>query len=402
MAQGEPSGSQAPQSKLPRAVWALGFTSMFMDISSESIHALLPIYLTSVLGLSAATLGMVEGVAEATTLAVKIFSGAISDWLGRRKLPALLGYGLAALLKPVFPIAASAGLIVGAHILDRFAKGIRGAPRDALITDVTPHDQRGAAFGLRQSLDTIGGIVGPLLAVGLMLASHDNYRLVFWIACIPAILSVATLAIFVPADGATPRSSAFPLSRAAMRQMPGAFWIVVALGAGMAAARVSEAFLVLRAIGFGLDPAYAPFVLIGMSVVYGLVAYPAGALSDRASARMLVFAAVVALASAEAVLAMAQSAPVVFAGVALWGLHMALSQGLLAKLVADASPPTLRGTAFGLFNIASAIAIVIGNSLFGLVWSASGPGPAYAIAAAAALAVAILSLLVLPQRNGQR
>ncbi len=380
---------------LPRAIWALGFTSMFMDFSSESIHALLPIYLTSVLGLSAAMLGIVEGVAEATTLAVRIFSGALSDWLGRRKLPTLIGYGLAAATKPIFPIATTAYEIIAAHIFDRIGKGVRGAPRDALIADLAPPAQRGAAFGLRQALDTIGGVVGPLAAVGLMLASADNYRLVFALACIPAFLSVLTLAIFVPADRATPRSAVFPLSQAAAGQMTRGFWIVVAVGAGLSVARVAEAFLVLRATGFGLDPAYAPFVLIGMSVVYALVAYPAGALADVASPRVLVVAAIVVLALAEATLAAAQSVAIVFAGVALWGLHMALSQGLFAKLVADSAPENLRGTAFGLFNLTGAFAILIGNAVFGALWSARGASFAYACAAGLALLVALAAPLAL-------
>lgn len=389
-----------PSQRLPRAVWALGFTSMFMDVSSEAIHALLPIYLTSVLGLSAAMLGIVEGFAEATTLAAKIFSGAISDWLGRRKQPTLIGYGLAAATKPIFALATGAGLVVAAHVVDRFGKGIRGAPRDALIADLSPADQRGAAFGLRQALDTIGGVLGPLAAVGLMLASGDNYRLVFALALIPAVLSVVTLVLFVPKDRATPRSAAFPLSRTAIARMPRAFWIVVALGAALAAARVAEAFLVLRATGLGLDPAFAPFVLVGMSIVYGFGAYPAGALSDRLSARALVVAALIALCLAEATLAAATGLPIVFAGVALWGAHMALTQGLMSKLVADTAPESLRGTAFGLFNIASAVGLLVGNSTFGAIWSASGPLAAYAIfAGGSAIVAAIAYAALAPQRQ---
>lgn len=389
---------QAARPRLPRAIWALGFTSMLMDVSSETIHALLPVYLTTVLGLSAAAIGVIEGLAEATTLAVKIFSGAISDWLGRRKLPALIGYGLAAATKPVFALAVGPALVVAAHIVDRFGKGIRGAPRDALIADLTPPEQRGAAFGLRQSLDTIGGIVGPLAAVGLMLASSDNFRFVFALAIIPAILSVGTLLVFVPSDGATPRAAEFPLSRAAARQMPRAFWIVVTLGAAMAAVRVAEAFLVLRATGFGLDPAWAPLVLVVMSVVYGALAYPAGRLSDRLAPRTMVVAALAVLCAAEVVLAFAPSLPVFFCGVALWGAHMALSQGLFAKLVADTAPETLRGTAFGLFNVASALALVVGNSAFGFLWAAQGAATAYAVAASAALLVTATAFFALTPR----
>ena len=384
--------------RLSRAIWALGVTSMFMDVSSEAIHALLPIYLTSVLGLSAATLGIIEGLAEATTLAVKIFSGAISDWFGRRKIPTLIGYGLAAATKPVFALATGAGLVVAAHVADRFGKGIRGAPRDALIADLTPPEQRGAAFGLRQTLDTVGGVVGPLAAVALMLASGDNFRLVFALAIIPAILSVATLVVFVPADRTTPKAPEFPLSRAAARQMSRAFWIVVALGAALAAVRVAEAFLVLRATGLGLDPAYAPLVLVVMSLVYAIGAYPAGARSDTFSARNMMIAALAALCAADAVLAYATSLPVLFCGVALWGAHMALSQGLFAKLVADTAPETLRGTAFGLFNIASAVALVIGNSAFGFLWSAQGAAFAYATAGVAALVVALAASVALRPR----
>lgn len=390
--------TQGEKPRLSRAIWALGVTSMFMDVSSEAIHALLPIYLTSVLGLSAATLGIIEGVAEATTLAVKIFSGAISDWFGRRKLPTLIGYGLAAVTKPVFALATGVGLVVAAHIADRFGKGIRGAPRDALIADLTPPERRGAAFGLRQALDTVGGVIGPLAAVALMLASGDNFRLVFALAVIPAILSVATLAFLVPADRATPKATEFPLSRAAAKQMPRAFWIVVALGAALAGARVAEAFLVLRATGLGLDPAYAPLVLVAMSVVYGAGAYPAGARSDKFSTRRMVVASLAALCAADAVLAYAPSLPVFFCGVALWGAHMALSQGLFAKLVADTAPETLRGTAFGLFNIASAVALVIGNSAFGFLWSAQGAGFAYATAGVAALVVALAAVVALRPR----
>lgn len=374
---------------------------MFMDVSSEAIHALLPIYLTTVLGLSAAAIGIIEGFAEATTLAVKIFSGAISDWFGRRKLPALVGYGLAAATKPVFALASGAGLVVVAHLVDRFAKGVRGAPRDALIADLAPPEQRGAAFGLRQALDTVGGMVGPLAAIALMLATGGNFQLVFALAIIPAILSVATLAIFVPEDGATPKSARFPLSRAATKQMPREFWIVVAIGAALSAVRVAEAFLVLRATGLSLDPAYAPLVLVVMSAVYGLGAYPAGARSDKVSARAMVVVAMVSLCAADIVLAFANSLPVFFCGVALWGAHMALSQGLLAKLVADAAPETLRGTAFGLFNVASAIALVVGNSAFGLVWTAQGATSAYATAGAAALFVAFVASIALRPRATQ-
>jgi len=377
---------------IPRAVWALGLTSMLMDVSSEMIHALLPIYLTAVLGVSMATVGWIEGVAEATALATKIFSGALSDRFGKRKALALAGYAMAAVTKPVFPLASGAGEIVAARFMDRIGKGVRGAPRDALIADVTDETVRGAAFGLRQSLDTIGAFIGPMLAIGLMLWSVDNYRLVFWLAAIPAFLSVAVLALGVVEPDAKPGTRRNPLSRAALRRLPRAFWLVVAFGAALSFARVSEAFLILRATDNGLPAAFAPAVLAGMSVVYAAGAWPAGVMADRLDRRALLVLATVSLALAEAVLALNQGLPVVFLGVALWGAHLALSQGLLAALVADTAPADLRATGFGMFHGAGAVAILAGNVFFGAIWTAWGASLAFGLAAACALAATPLAV----------
>jgi len=377
-------------------VWALGVVSMLMDVSSEMIHALLPLYLVVGLGASALVVGVIEGVAEATALIVRIFSGALSDRLGHRKWLAAAGYGLAAFTKPVFPLAPSAGWLFAARFIDRIGKGIRGSPRDALIADVTPPDLRGASFGLRQSLDTIGAFIGPLVAIGLMLLTADNFTLVFWFAVIPAFLSFAVIVFGVreperPADQPPVRS---PLSRAEIARLGHAFWIVVALAGLFTLARFSEAFLLLRAQSVGMALAFVPVILVAMNIVYALSAWPAGALSDRVGRFGLLTGGFAILIIADLVLAFAPNVAAVVLGAALWGLHMGLTQGILASLVADTAPPDLRGTAFGMFNLAAGIATVAASVIAGALWDAVGPQVTFIAGAAfTALALAVVPLL---------
>ena len=387
------------RSPLPAAIWALGFTSLFMDVSSEMIHALLPLYITGTLGAGVFAVGLIEGIAEATALIVKLFSGVISDITGKRKTLALLGYGLAALTKPLFPLASSLNVIIAARFIDRIGKGIRGAPRDALVADLAPIDRRGEAFGLRQSLDSIGAFLGPLIAMGLMLAASNDFTLVFWIACIPACLSVATLFVFVPeANTAKSTAKGFPLSRAALGMMPKTFWIALGVSAILSFARVSDAFLILRASDLGLPLAFAPFVLIAMNIVYSVLAWPAGALADSLSRRMVLAIGIIALTGAALSLSLASSLWGVALGIALWGVHLALTQGLLATLIADAAPTDLRGTAFGLFNLASGVAMLFGNALTGWLWDAKGADSAFLLSAIAASTI----LLALPLLKAER
>jgi MFS family permease len=382
--------------RIPGSVWALGVVSMLMDVSSEMIHALLPLYLVVGLGASALVVGVIEGVAEATALIVRIFSGALSDRLGHRKWLAAAGYGLAAFTKPVFPLAPSAGWLFAARFIDRIGKGIRGSPRDALIADITPPDLRGASFGLRQSLDTIGAFIGPLVAIGLMLLTADNFTLVFWFAVIPAFLSFAVIVFGVqeperPADQPPVRS---PLSRAEIARLGHAFWIVVALAGLFTLARFSEAFLLLRAQSVGMALAFVPIILVAMNIVYALSAWPAGALSDRVGRFGLLTGGFAILAVADLVLAFAPNVAAVVLGAALWGLHMGLTQGILASLVADTAPPDLRGTAFGMFNLAAGIATVAASVAAGALWDAVGPQVTFIAGAAfTALALAVVPLL---------
>jgi MFS family permease len=365
----------AAHARLPRGIWVLGFVSMLMDISSEMIHALLPVYLVTMLGASTLTVGFIEGIAEATAAITKIFSGAMSDWLGRRKLLAALGYGLAALTKPLFPLAPSVGWLVAARFIDRVGKGIRGAPRDALIADISPMGLRGASFGLRQSLDTIGAFVGPLVAIGLMWWTSDHFVAVFWVAVLPAFLSfgLITFAVTEPEPDAGREPAKNPLNTAAMRQLGPVYWRVVAVGVIFTLARFSEAFLILRAQNIGLNAMWVPAVLVLMNIVYALSAYPAGALSDRINRTALLGLGLVLLAGADLALALLPDLAGLALGVVLWGLHMGLTQGLLSALVADTAPPSLRGTAFGYFNLFTGLAMLAASVIAGALWDAYGP-----------------------------
>ncbi len=378
---------------LPRDIWALGLVSLFMDISSEMIHGLLPVFLVSVLGASTEMVGLIEGAGESTASVCKLFSGWWSDRLGKRKVLAVLGYGLAALSKPLFALAPNAPLVLAARFTDRIGKGVRDAPRDALIGDLVGEGKRGGAYGLRQSLDTIGGFAGPILAVALMAALHDNFRRVFWLALIPGLISVLVLIVAVQEPAHEASAAAPPLRFHDLRRMGRAYWMVVGVGAVLTLARFSEAFLILRAHDAGLALALAPMVLVVMNVVYALSAYPLGALSDRIDRTFLLAAGFATLVAADIVLALAANLWVVMVGIALWGLHMGMTQSLLSALVADEAPPQLRATAFGMFNVVSGAALLLASLIAGFLWARIGP-PATFLAGALFTALGLLTLLM--------
>ena len=382
-------------SALPAGIWALGFVSMLMDISSEMIHALLPVYLVTVLGTSALTVGVIEGIAEATASITKVFSGAISDWLGRRKLLAVIGYGLAALTTPIFPLANSVGWLVAARFIDRVGKGIRGAPRDALVADIAPPEQRGAAFGLRQSLDTVGAFIGPGLAVLLMWLTADNFQLVFWVAVLPAVACVVVLVLFVKEPERPPglRKVRAPLSLKELGSLGVAYWSVAGIATLFTLARFSEAFLLLRAQSAGLAIALVPLVLVAMNIVYSLSSYPVGVVSDRTSKVTVLAVGFVLLIAANLLLAIDGAAGLV-AGVLLWGLHMGFTQGVFASLVAETAPAELRGTAFGMFNLLGGLALLAASVLAGWLWEAMGPSATF-LAGAGITALSLAALLVM-------
>jgi len=361
--------------RLPTGIWVLGFVSLLMDVSSELIHALLPVYLVVGLGATALSVGIIEGIAEATASIVKVFSGALSDRSGKRKPLAALGYGLAAMTKPVFPLAGSIGWLVAARFIDRVGKGLRGAPRDALVADLSPPDLRGASFGLRQSLDTVGAFIGPLLAIGLMWVFADDFSAVFWIAVVPAVLAFGLIlfAVHEPDRPAAVRELKNPLSRAEMSRLGPRFWGVVAVAATFTLARFSEAFLILRAEDVGLRLMWVPLVLVMMNIAYAVSAFPVGVVSDHVDRYTLLTIGLGVLIVADLFLAFSAGLAGIFIGIALWGLHMGFTQGVLSALVADTVPDELRGTAFGFFNLISGLAMLVASVVAGLLWDSFGP-----------------------------
>ena len=383
---------------IPRTVWMLGFVSLFMDMSSELVHSLLPVFLVSTLGASVLTVGVIEGLAEAAALIAKVFSGAMSDYFRNRKELLLLGYGMAALTKPLFPLAASAETVFVARFLDRVGKGIRGAPRDALVADVAPPAIRGACFGLRQSMDTVGAVLGPLLAMVMMFWFASDIRLVLWVAVVPACVTVLLILFGVEDPMSSRDGFRLPIRLDALSRFSGDYWRVVVIGAVFTLARFSEAFLVLRAQQAGFTVKWVPLVMIVMSLAYSLSAYPAGILSDRMNRRHLLAAGIALLVAADLVLAWAGSPSVVLAGVALWGLHMGCTQGILAAMVAEVTPPELKGTAFGLFNLASGLLMLLASVIAGGLWEAYGPSMTFGVGAVLSLSALVMLVSLAPSR----
>ena len=376
---------------------------MLMDISSEMIHALLPVYLVTGFGAPMVAVGLIEGIAEATASITKIFLGALSDWLGKRKVLAVIGYGLAAFTKPVFPLAPSIGWLVAARFVDRVGKGIRGAPRDALVADIAPVELRGASFGLRQALDTVGAFLGPLLSIGLMWWTADNFRIVFWFAVVPGFLSLA-LIIFIVSEPARPdglRDVKNPISLVEVKHLGSTYWWTVGISTIFTLARFSEAFLILRAQNVGVPITLLPAVLVVMNVVYALAAYPAGVLSDRMNRMTLLVVGLVLLIAADVVLALLPTISGAALGIILWGLHMGFTQGLLATLIADASPPELRGTAYGFFNLLGGIAMLAASVIAGALWDVTGPKGTF-LAGAGLAYIALVSVLIVREKIFRR
>jgi MFS family permease len=386
------TASATKRPRLPTSVWALGFVSLFTDVGSEMVHSLLPVLLAGTLGASAMTIGLIEGAAESLVLITKVFSGYISDAFGKRKPLVLLGYGLAAVVKPLFPLAGSVGTVVTARLLDRFGKGIRGAPRDALIADVTPAEVRGAAFGLRQSMDSIGAVIGPLLAVALMAIFLGDIDTVLWFAVAPGFIAVALIVFFVREPAQVEMHARLPISRAGLASLGRPYWMVVVVGGLLSLARFSEAFLILRGSQLGLSNSLVPMVLVIMSVVYTLSAWPVGVLSDRWSRRSLFALGMLVLILADGMLAMAQGPLGVFIGAGLWGLHLGMNQGLLSAMIADTTPVAWRGTGFGVFSLISGIALLIASVAAGAIWDQFGSQTTFVVGGIFAL----LSVFALP------
>ncbi|HGS7386657.1 TPA: MFS transporter [Klebsiella pneumoniae] len=387
--------------RIPKGVWVLGGVSLLMDVSSEMIHSLLPLFMATTLGASVIIIGLIEGLAEATALILKVFSGAISDYVGKRKGLALLGYGLGALSKPLFAIAPTSGVVFSARMIDRVGKGIRGAPRDALVADVTPPEIRGAAYGLRQALDTVGAFLGPLLAVLLMFIWANDFHAIFWVAVIPAVLSILLLGFGLQEPkSAIAHKRSNPLKRENLKKLSAAYWWVVAIGSIFTLARFSEAFLVLRAQQMEIPLYTIPLVMVAMNLVYSLTAYPFGKLSDSMSHSKLLQWGLLVLILADIVLALSSHWSTLLIGVALWGIHMGMTQGLLAAMVAHTAPPELRGTAFGMFNLMSGLALLLASTGAGVLWETFGAASTF-YAGAIICVVTLIGMRVMPSAYRQ-
>ena len=359
--------------KIPSGVWVLGFVSLLMDVSSEMIHSLLPLFMVTMLGTSVLTVGIIEGFSESTALIVKVFSGVLSDYFGKRKGLVLFGYSLGALTKPLFAMASTAGVVFTARFLDRVGKGIRGAPRDAFVADITPPELWGAAFGLRQALDTVGAFIGPLLAVGLMLVWANNFRAVFWVALIPGLMCLVLIMLGIKEPKTeTSRKPTNPISRENLRCLTSSYWWVVGVGSIFTLARFSEAFLVLRAMQGGIPIALVPLVMVTMNIIYASTAYPFGKLADKFSHTKLLAIGLIVLFAADCVLASNDHWQTILFGVSLWGIHMGMTQGLLAAMVAHTAPAKFRGTAYGFFNLVSGLAMLIASVVAGFLWDVYG------------------------------
>lgn len=377
--------------RLPRDVWALGFVSLFMDISSETVYGILPLFLFSVLGASVTSIGFLEGVAEATALILKVISGPLSDLLKKRKPLIILGYSMGALSKPLFAIATSVPFVFAVRVFDRMGKGIRGASRDAMLADIAPEKMRGESFGVRQALDTTGAYLGPLLAIFLLWLTHNNFRVVFWIAGIPGVLSVLVLYFGVrEKEHEEKTKSKIRLKFSELKQFHISFWFISVVGAVFQLARFSDAFLILRGKDLGIDVKFTPFILIVMYAVYSLASYPVGRLSDKIRREWFLIAGFIVLMMADMVLAYAQNLYVGLIGIGLWGFHMGLSKGTLETLVADTCPSNYRGTSYGIFNLFSAIALLIASTIAGILWDQFGPKATFLASAA----ISLLSLLL--------
>nr|WP_200892490.1 MFS transporter [Aliterella atlantica] len=382
---------------LPRQVWVLGWVSLLMDIGSKMIQSVLPLFLVSMLGASLVTVGAIEGIAEVTAAGLKVGSGLISDRGGQhRKWSAVLGYGFSALMIPLYPIATSPGWILAARMGDRMGKGIRVAPRNALVADATPEHQRGAAYGLRYTLDTIGALLGPIVATILLAVSRQNTRLVFWAAMIPAFLAVGLLIWGIqapPFAQPSSKSKASGLRWQSLQQLGVNYWHLVVVVCLFNLGNSSDAFLLLKAKDVGISFTAVPLVLTAIHAGSAVSAYPAGWLSDRLSRRNVFLVGLGLFALTYGGLAIARQPWQVWLLLGLYGLYQGITQGVLLAMVAATITPMSRGTAFSFLSLVAGFSLLLASLLAGWLWQQIGSWAAFGLGSASAIA-AILYFIV--------
>jgi MFS family permease len=341
-----------------------------MDLSSEMILSILPIFLVTGLGVSVLTLGLIEGLAEGVASVIKAFSGALSDYLKKRKILVVIGYGLSTLTKPFFALASTATWIFVARFVDRLGKGIRGAPRDSLIADSTSTKIRGTAYSLRQTLDTLGAVLGPIFAIIILYLTTNNFRLVLWFAVIPAVLCIVVLIFGVKESTLKKnisRKKSYFLFENFLKITP-VIWLFFLTVFILNLGHFSEAFLLLRSQEIGLKVSFIPVVFVVMNVAYAIVAVPFGHLADRGGFFILIVCGFLILVLADIILALTNSVGWMFVGIIFWGIHLGMTQGLLLAMISKLSPLELRGTSFGLFHAISGVALLTASLIAGYLW----------------------------------
>ncbi len=382
-----------------RNVWILGLVSLFTDFGTKAIQSILPLFLVSVLGANVSIIGLIEGIAESTASILKLFSGALSDYWGRRKELAILGYGLSTAIIPLFALANSPLWVLVARFGDRLGKGIRVAPRNALVADVTPIEQRGAAYGLRQTLDTIGAFSGPLVATIILLISGQNFRLVFWVALVSGIISVCLLVKGIRETPSSKEKRSKLIQWDTFQQLGRNYWVLVLAATLFNLGHFSDAFLLLKAQHIGIANAWIPLSMIVMNFSYMLSAYPLGLLSDRMGRKQLLVVAFWLFSLVYLGFAWVQQPQQIWGLFALYGVYLGMSQGILLALVADVTPSELRGTGFGVINLVIGIILLPANLLAGFVWETANPQIPFLLGSFLAILASFILLLGVRQRN---
>ena len=395
-------GAVASTRALPPLVRALALVSLLTDAASEMIYPLLPVFVTTVLGGSPAMLGLLEGAAESTAALVKLGSGALSDRIGRFTPIVLIGYAIASVTRPFMGVAQSVHQVIGLRLIDRVGKGIRGAPRDALLAASVEPAVRGRAFGYHRAADHLGAVIGPVVAWLLLQQLHLTLRTVFVLSVIPGLLAVLTIVIAVRDPATTsvrvPTAPALPSPRDVVA-MPRRFWAVLAVLLLFTLGNSTDAFLLLRAQQLGVPIAMLPLLWAAHHVVKSASSVPCGALSDRVGRRRVMLLGWTLYALVYLGFAYASSAMHAWLLFLVYGLYFGLVEGAEKALIADLAPPDRRGTAFGWYNAAMGVAALPASLLLGTVWTLRGPTAAFSVGAVIAAAALVCGLVVFPRQR---
>ena len=381
--------------KLPASVWLLGWVSFFTDLASEAIYPLLPLFLTRVLGAGAMSLGVIEGVAEAANSALKIVSGRLSDRWNVRKPIVLGGYALSSFVRPLMALATSWVHVLALRFTDRLGKGIRGAPRDALLAHVAEPAQRGRVYGVQRAMDHAGAVAGPLAASAFLFYRPEDYRTLFALTIIPGLIVIALLTRLEEQRGSADGAAAPDVSR--WRDLPPRLWALLGIFTVFTLGNASDAFLLLRLSEIGIAAVWIPILWSALHVVKSVSSALGGARSDKVGRRRMIIGGWVLYAAVYFAFAFVESTPAIVAVFLAYGLYFGMTEGAERALIADLSPAGLRGTAFGLYNAALGVGALFASILFGLVWTRASPGAAFMMGGGLAISAAAM-LALLPRR----